>query len=191
MMSEIAQEQLAEKMFRKYGYLLTYDICTGLAEDIIELTARESGLKYRRPLLEWLHGKRVFTDIQCNGFSLLELALWLDRDCPNIPVAALLLMLEEDGGEYRAISAVAGEWCVADLRVIAGQICTVARKSGGTWFFMLEDTSSESLREYQTWQVLVLNPALTLQLAYEHPDGTAIFLEENGVYVIVPPGEDE
>lgn len=191
MMSEIVQEQLAEKMFRKYGYLLTSDICTGLAEDIIELSVRESGLKYRRPLLEWLHGKRVFTDIQCNGFSLLELALWLDGDCPNIPVAALLLMLEEDGGEYRAISAVAGEWCIADSRVIAGQMCTVAGKSDGTWFFMLEDTSPESLREYQTWQVLVLNPALTLQLAYEHPDGTAIFLDEDGVYVIVPPGGGE
>lgn len=191
MTGEIIQEQLAKKMFRKYSYLLTYDICTGLAEDIIDLSARENGLKYRRPLLEWLHGKRVFTDIQCNGFSLLELAVWLDEDCPNIPVASLLLMLEEDGGEYRAISAVAGEWCVADPKVIAGQICTVAGKSSGTWYFMLEDTSSEALREYQTWQVLVLNPALTLQLAYEHPDGTAIFLDENGVYVIVPPREDE
>lgn len=190
-MGEIGQEQLAERMFRKYNYILTYDICTGLAEDIIELASGKSGWKYRRPLLEWLHGKRAFTDIICNGFSLVELAAWLDRDSPNIPVAALLLMLEEEGGEYRAISAVAGEWCVADPRVIEGQICTTAGKNDGTWFFMLEDTSPEALREYQTWQVLALNPVLTIQVAYEHPDGTTMFLDEDGVYIIVPPKEDE
>jgi len=189
-MEEIVQEQFAERMFGKYGSILTYDICDGLAEDIIELADEESGQKYRRPLLEWLHGKRVFTDIECNGFSLVELAVWLDEECPNIPVASLLLMLEEEGGIYRAISAVAGEWCVADPRVIEGQVCTTIGKYNGTWFFMLEDTSPDALREYQTWQVLVLNPALTVQAAYEHPDGTTIFLDEDGVYVIVPPKED-
>lgn len=190
-MGEIGQEQLAERMFLKYGHILTYNICVGLAEDIIELASEESGKKYSRPLLEWLHGKRVFTEIECNGFSLVDVAVWLDADCPNIPIAALLLMLEEEGNEYRAISAVAGEWCVADPRVIEGQTCTAVRKDNDTWFFMLKDTSSEDLREYQTWQVLVLNPLLTIQVAYEHPDGTAIFLDEDGVYVIVPPKEDE
>lgn len=188
-MEEIGQEQLAERMFLKYSDILTYNICIGLAEDIIELASGESGKKYQRPLLEWLHGKRAFTDIECNGFLLVELATWLDENSPNIPIASLLLMLEEEGGEYRAISAVAGEWCVADPRIIEGQACTVAGRDCGTWFFMLENTSSEVLREYQTWQVLVLNPALTIQVAYEHPDGTTIFLDENGVYIIVPPKE--
>lgn len=189
-MGEIVQEKLANRLFHKYNYILTYQNCVDLAENVLKLVGEENGDKYQRPLLEWLHGKLAFTDIEYNGFFLVELATWLDKDCPNIPIATLLMILEEDGGEYRAISAVAGDWCVADPRIIEGHICTTIVKYGGTWSFMLEDTSPDTLREYQTWQVLVLNPLLTLQVAYEHPDGTTIFLDEDGVYVIVPPKED-
>lgn len=102
-MREIGQEQLAERMFRKYSYILTYDICFDLAEDILNLVNDQYEQKYLRPLLEWLYGRRFFTDVECNGFSLVELTVWLDENCPNIPIASLLLMLEENGAEYRGI----------------------------------------------------------------------------------------
>lgn len=189
-MGEIAQGKLADKMFLKYQYILTHQDCIDLAEDILNLVSEENGYKYQKPLLEWLHGKLLFTDIVYNGFSLVNLAKWLDADCPNIPIAALLLMLEEEGGKYRAISAVAGEWCVADPRIVQGEVCTTVGKYNGAWYFMLEDSSPDNLQEYQCWQVLLLNPALTIQVAYEHPDGTMMFLDENGVYTIVPPKGD-
>ena len=47
------------------------------------------------------------------------------------------------------------------------------------------ETNEEDLREYQKWQVLVLNPLLAPQFVYEHKDNTAICLQEDGSYLVV------
>lgn len=184
-MDEGMQARIARRLEENYSEILTGKDCQDLAEDIESVMGEE---RFRKPVIEWLHGKAECTEVEVNGFSLRETAKALNEERPNIPVAALLLYLEANQPDpYRAIAAVAGEVCVADRRLIEnGLPCSIAVRSEGEWFFFLEEEQgSEWLREYQLWQILLLNPRLTLQVAYEHPDGTALVLEEDGSYRII------
>jgi len=53
-----------------------------------------------------------------------------------------------------------------------GTLCLIIKKN-------------DDLRECQAWQVLLLNPKLILQVAYEHPNNTSLTLLEDGSYLIV------
>lgn len=183
-MDERLQTRIARRLEEDYSEILTGKDCRDLAEDIESVMEEE---RFRKPVIEWLNGKVECTEVVVNGFSLREVAEALNGGRPNIPIAALLLYLEANQPDpYRAIAAVAGEVCVADRRLIEDGIpCSIAVRSGGEWFFFLEEEQgSEWLREYQLWQILLLNPRLTLQIAYEHPDGTVLVLEEDGSYRI-------
>lgn len=183
-MDDMMQGRIARRLEEDYGELLTEKDCWDLAEDIGLVMEEE---RFKRPVTEWLNGKLEYTDVVVNGFSLVEVAHSLNEERPNIPVAALLLYLEENQPDpYRAIAAVAGQPCVADRRLIEdGLPCGFAVRSEEEWFFFLEEEqAAEWLREYQLWQILLLNPRLTLQTAYDHPDGTALVLQEDGSYLI-------
>lgn len=183
-MDEGLQARIARRLEEYYSEILTGRDCQDLAEDIVSVMEEE---QFRKPVIEWLNGKVECTEIEVNGFSMREIAEALNKERPNIPIATLLLYLEANQPDpYRAIAAVAGEVCAADRRLIEdGLPCSIAVRSEGEWFFFLEEEQGvEWLREYQLWQILLLNPRLTLQVAYEHPDGTALVLEEDGSYRI-------
>ena len=197
---EQIEKRISEKMQSYYSYILSKEDCDSLSEDIADTMEEQ---KYNRCIREWLNGKNVFTEIEVNGFSLKALAESLDEEHPNIPIAALLLCLEEnalDGGEaddsmedvperglYRGISGLAAEWCVADERVIiSGEPCSMAVYSEGKWFFFMDEQDSGLLRECQLWQILLLNPLLTFPLAASpYADNTAIVRQDDGSYLII------
>lgn len=176
--------RLVEKMYDKYSRYLSKRDCKDLTEDIINMVGRYG--EFKTPLLEWLNGKRGFTDVVVNGFSLLELAYSLDDIFPNIPVAILILGLEKDSSfVYHGLAAIAGDNCLANPRIILGERCEYAIYKDNIWSFMLKNQTVEELRMYQLWQVLLLNPGLIVQVAYDHKDETALILQENGSYLVL------
>ena len=82
--------KLIQKMFDSYRYCLEKDDCKDLSEDIVTIINETS--MFNTPLQEWINGKRIFTDVKVNGFSLVELAYRLDNDNPkkqrNIAITA-------------------------------------------------------------------------------------------------------
>ncbi len=184
------QTKLAEKMYQKYKNILDQHDCFDLAEDI--LLACSANADYAIPLREWLNGKTIFCDYVVHGFSLVDLAYRLDPKNPNIPVAILILFLEkQENNNYRGLSAIAEQICICDSVLLKGQPCKYAIKEEGEWYFLLSDQRNVQLKECQMWQVLLLNPLLILQVAYEHPDNTAIVLQDNGNYLIIYDADRE
>lgn len=178
------QPKLTEKMYQKYGKILKREDCYDLAEDI--LSACNEHKDYEVSLKEWMNGKKFFRDYMVHDFSLVELASRLDSTHPNIPVAILILYLEEqENSEYRGLPAIAERKCVCDIELLNGQPCKYAIKKDNIWYFFLTDKKDANLKECQMWQILLLNPKLILQSAYDHPDNTALILQEDGGYLIV------
>lgn len=176
-------ERISKQLEKDCGRLLSERDCMDLAEDVCLVMELN---KFRRPVVEWLNGKMQFTDVIVNGFSLVQVASALNQRRPNIPVAALLLYLEETKPDpFRAISAVAHQPCAADQGVLEGKPCAFAVRADEKWFFFSDGQCANRLRECQMWQILLLNPRLTLQIGYEHPNGTALILQEDGSYLIV------
>ena len=179
----ISVSKLIEKMYDKYSYCLDKKDCKDLAEDIMNIV--DNSDDFMTPLQEWINGKSFYTDIVVNGFSLVELASRLDNSSPNIPIAILILWLEnENDMVYHGLAAVADYVCVANPKIVLGTKCEYAVYSDGTWYFMLSDQNDDELREYQAWQILLLNPTLILQVAYEHKNNTALILQDDDSYLI-------
>ena len=177
-------KKLIEKMYDSYSNILNKTDCIDLSEDIV--TAINENSMFVTPLQEWLNGKKVFTDIQVNGFSLVNLAKRLNNINPNIPIAILILWLEsKENVVYHGLAAVADYYCLANPRIILGEGCKYAIFTDEIWHFMLDNQDSIELKEYQAWQILLLNPTLILQVAYEHPNNTALVLQNDGSYLIV------
>ena len=82
------------------------------------------------------------------------------------------------------VAKVADYVCVANPKIVLGTKCEYAVYSDGTWYFMLSDQNDDELREYQAWQILLLNPTLILQVAYEHKNNTALILQDDDSYLI-------
>lgn len=179
----IDRVKLVSKMFEKYGHILKLEDCEDLADDIIDVT--NSSNEFYAPLLEWLSGSHTFSDVIINDFPLDELAFKLDNVNPNIPVAILILWMSgQDNVFFHGLPAIASIPCIANPEIILGSQCKYAIFSGNKWFFMLDDQGSNNLKEYQTWQVLLLNPNLIPQVAYEHENNTALILQDDGSYLI-------
>ena len=179
-MDERLQTRIARRLEEDYSEILTGKDCRDLAEDIESVMEEE---RFRKPVIEWLNGKVECTEVVVNGFPLREVAEALNGGRPNSPSAALLLYLEANQPDpYRAIAAVAGEVCVADRRLIEDGIpCSIAVRSGGEWFFFLEEEQgSEWLRQYQLWQILLWSRSLTLQISIAHPEGRDLVPERDG-----------
>ena len=178
------EKEIIEKMYDYYNWLLSKKDCEDLTEDIMEAIKEE---KYNKLIKEWLNDEQEYTDIEVNGFSLVEIADNLDKKEPNIPVAILLCYLAENNSpEYQCILPIASEVCLADYKLIEeGKVCQTAILKDGDWYLFSDETNEEDLREYQKWQVLVLNPLLAPQFVYEHKDNTAICLQEDGSYLVV------
>lgn len=179
----INKNKLIERMFDKYNYCLKKIDCEDLSDDLISIV-NESNI-FLTPLQEWINGKRVFTDVRINDFSLVELAFKLDSTNPNIPIAVLVLWLEsQENAAYHGLAAVAEYDCVANPQIILWAKCEVAIFSDEKWFFMLNDQEDDELKKYQAWQILLLNPTLIIQVAYEHPNNTSLILQNDGSYLI-------
>lgn len=178
------QKKLAEKMHQKYKYILDWDDCFDLAEDILSACAVNAD--YAVPLKEWMNGKTFFHDYEVHDFPLVDLAYRLDQKNPNIPISILILSLEkQEGSNYRGLPAIAEQICVCDPILLKGQLCKYAIKEEGDWYFLLTNQKDVKLKKCQMWQVLLLNPYLILQVAYDHPDNTAIVLQDDGSYLII------
>ena len=178
------QRKLAEKMYQKYKNLMDQDGCFELAEDILWACANNTS--YAVSLKEWLNGKTFFHDYEVHDFSLVDLAYRLDPQNPNIPVSILILSLErQEESSYRGLPAVADQMCVCDIALLKGQLCKYAIKEAGNWYFLLKNKTDLQLKKCQMWQVLLLNPHLILPIAYDHPDNTAIVLQDDGSYLII------
>lgn len=185
----INTNKMIEKLYDAYNYCLEKKDCQDLADDIIKIV-NESGF-FAKPLQEWINGKKEFTDMIVNGFSLVELASRLDKNCPNIPVSILILWLEsQENMIYHGLAAIADYLCVANPKIVIGFKCEYALYKDELWYFMLSNQNDIELKEYQVWQILLLNPSLILQVAYEHPNNTALILQDDGSYLIVRDGED-
>jgi len=181
--------KLIENMYELYGYCLTKNDCIDLSKDIYNIMIEKN--KFMIPLNEWLNGKKCFTDVVVNGFSLVDLASRLDSTNPNIPVAILILWLEsQDNVFYHGLSAVADYKCFANPNIILGTKCKYAVFFNDEWYFMLDGQKNEELKEYQAWQILLLNPTLIVQVAYEHSDNTVLILQDDGSYLISVYEED-
>ena len=183
------EKEIIEKMYSYYNWLLSKKDCEDLAEDIMGAIKEE---KYSIILNEWLNDIPNYSDIEINGFSLVEIAENLDEENPNIPIAILLCYLAENNSpEYQCILPIASKICLADYKLIEqGKVCQTAIFKDGDWYLFSDETSSDDLREYQNWQVLVLNPLLAPQLVYEHKNNTAICLQEDGSYLITENNDD-
>lgn len=179
------EDEIAKKMYLYYNELLSEKDCKDLAEDIIEATKEE---KYNKLINEWLNDEENYSDISIKGFSLLEVARKLDNVHPNIPIAVLLGYLAETNSiEFQVILSIASNICIADYKLIEnGLTCEKAVLNDGNWFLFSNNTTSDSLIECQMWQVLILNPLLAPQLSYKHNNNTAILLQDDGSYLIVP-----
>lgn len=176
-------DKLIYKMFDNYNFYLNKNDCEDLAEDILSIANTSD--EFALPLQEWLNGKRTFTDVVVNDFSLVELASRLDEAHPNIPVAILILWLEsQEDKVHHGLAAVADLVCVANPQIVLGTRCEYAIYSDDVWYFMLSDQKQDELREYQAWQILLLNPEMIIQVAYEHPNNTSLILQEDGSYLI-------
>ena len=178
------RKKIAEKMYCYYNLFLSKRDCEDLADNIIEIINTK---KYNIILNEWLSNSSNYTDIQINGFSLVQIAKELDQNYPNIPIAILLCYLAENNtSEYQCILPIAGEICLADYKLVEnGKVCQTAIFTDGDWYLFSEDTNTDDLREYQKWQILILNPLLAPQIAYKHKNNTAICLQDNGRYLII------
>ena len=175
--------KLIEKMYDYYHYCLEKKDCQDLAEDILNITNETS--MFNITLQEWINGKRTFTDVEVNGFSLVELAYRLDNKNPNIPIATIILWLEnKEDLSYHGLAAVAEYYCLVNPQIILGEQCKYAVYKDEIWYFMLDNQKSDELKECQAWQVLLLNPRLILQVAYEQPNNTSLTLLEDGSYLI-------
>ena len=183
------EKEIIEKMYDYYNWLLSKKDCEDLAEDIMEAIKEE---KYYKLINEWLNNNQDFTDIEVNGFSLVEIAEKIDEKNPNIPIAILLCYLaESDSQEYQCILPIASEICLADYKLIEnGKVCQTAILKDGDWYLFSDETNVDDLREYQKWQVLILNPLLALQLVYEHKNNTVICLQEDGSYLITENNDE-
>lgn len=178
------EEKIAEKMYNYYKLFLSKIDCEDLSEDIMELITEE---KYNIILNEWLNDSPDYTDVEVRGFSLVEIAKELDHEHPNIPIAILLFHLtEQNSPEYQCILPIASEICLADYKLVEnGELCKTAIFKDGSWYLFSDNTNAEDLKEYQNWQILILNPLLAPQIAYEHKNNTVICLQEDGGYLIV------
>lgn len=133
---EANKTKLIEKMYDKFNYCLEKDDCKDLADGISNIVNESND--FSAPLQEWLNGKKVFTDVIINDFSLIKLASGLDSNNPNIPVAILILWLEsQDNTVYHGLVAVANYICVANPRIILGTQCKYTAFSDGKWYFVL------------------------------------------------------
>lgn len=181
------KKRIAEKMYIYYNLLLSKKDCEDLAEDLIEVIKNE---RYNIILNEWLTDSINYTDIEIKGFSLVEIAKELDQTHPNIPIAILLCYLTENNTpEYQCILPIASEMCLADYKLVEkGKKCQTAIFKDGYWYLFSDDTSANDLREYQNWQILILNPLLAPHIAYEYKDNTAICLQDDGRYLIIENG---
>lgn len=183
------EKEIAKKMYLHYNSLLSEKDCKDLAEDIMESMKEK---KYNKLLDEWLNDSQTYTDIKVRGFSLVEIAKKLDKNHPNIPIAVLLCYLTENNSlEYQCILPIASEKCLGDYKLVEdGKVCQTAIFKDENWFLFSDDTKSDDLREYQKWQILILNPLLAPQLAYEHKNNTAIYLQNDGRYLITEIDEE-
>lgn len=183
------EKEIIEKMYNYYNWLLSKKDCEDLVEDIMDAIKKE---KYSKLIKEWLNDEQEYTDIEVNGFSLVGIAEGLDEENSNIPIAILLCYLaESDSPEYQCILPIASEICLADYKLIEeGKVCQTAILKDGEWYLFSDETNAEDLREYQKWQVLVLNPLLAPQFIYEHKNNTAICLQEDGSYLVVENDDD-
>ncbi len=179
------ENRIAKKMYLYYNELLSESDCKDLAEDITKATKEE---KYNKLINEWLNDGENYTDISIKGFSLVEVAKKLDDVHPNIPIAVLLGYLAETNSiEFQVLLSIASNKCIADYKLIEnGLACEKAILNDGNWFLFSNNTTSDDLIECQMWQVLILNPLLAPQLSYEHNNNTAICLQDDGSYLIVP-----
>lgn len=196
-MSPAMRKEMSVKMREKYGYYLTEEDCKDLVEDIVEIT--EGNTVFATPLMEWLHGKSTFTDVEVNGFSLTELAWRLNEDCPNIPVAVLILGLEAmKDNTFHGLPAIADIPCLADPRLFVDRmceraVCSVERDGGeydNHWMFLSMDAEDDELVNCQAWQVLLLNPRLIIHVGIQHEESVELFLQTDDSYLVIL-GEEE
>lgn len=179
----VSQEKLVERMYSKYKYALDMEDCYDIAEDILQ--ACEENPLLMISLKEWMNGKTRFRDYIVNGFSLVDLAYRLDEKTPNVPVAILIIYLEETADtEYRALTVIAHQNCVCDKHLLKGELCKFAIRDDDVWYFLNIDQKVDDLRECQMWQVLLLNPRLIIQMTYEYDNGTTLILQEDNSYLI-------
>lgn len=179
------ENEIAKKMYLYYHELLSERDVKDLAEDIIEATKEE---KYSRLINEWLNDEKNYSDVLVKGFSLVDVARKLNDVHPNIPIAVLLGYLAETNSiEFQVILSIASNKCIADYKLIEnGLVCEKAILNDGNWFLFSNNTTRDDLIECQMWQILILNPLLAPQLSYEHNNNTAILLQNDGNYLIVP-----
>ena len=183
------EQEIAKKMYEYYSWILSQKDCEDLAEDIMEAIKEE---KYYKLINEWLYDSKYYTDIEVKGFSFVRIAETLDEENPNIPIAILLCYLAAGNSqEYQCILSIASEVCIADYKLIEnGKICQTAILKDGDWYLFSDETNADDLREYQKWQVLILNPLLAPQLVYDHKNNTAICLQPDGRYLIVENNDE-
>ena len=131
------EKEIIEKMYDYYKLILSNKDCEDLTEDIMEAIQEE---KYNKLIKEWLNDEQEYTDIEVNGFSLVEIAKKLDEENPNIPIAILLCYLaESDSPEYQCILPIASEICLADYKLIEeGKVCKTAILKDGDWYLLLK-----------------------------------------------------
>ena len=180
-------DEIAIKMLEYYGNILSKDDCEALALDVRDVMEKIPEL--RCGVREWLNGKTHYVDYNVNGFQLEALGRQLDAVHPNIPVAALLLYLEgmpdsEDGfNPYRGLAAVASKSCFADTCVITdGLPCRMAIFEADQWSFFLNTDHPLTMKRYQLWQILLLNPSLIIPTAIESEGKMAAVLRKDGGY---------
>ena len=176
-------DSLSSKLYDNYSSFLSVKDCIDLSSDIMEIV--KDSPKYSLLLNSWLSGDSIEDDVIVNHFSLIELATKLNPDIPNIPVAIYILWLEEKSDElYHGLASVASQRCVANPRIVTGEPCKYAILSDKTWYFMLDNQSEEEMKEYQAWQVLLLNPRLIIQIVFDYENNTVISLQDDGSYVV-------
>ena len=192
-----------------YGNLYSEESIEMLLRDIDSLMDSES--KYRKSIKEWMNGKSEITDVTLETLETLELkkgsydeeqefeewslcaiAKTLDERHPNIPVAALLLSLyEEYPVTLSEIIPIASIPCYADERIVLSDnpVCDIASldQEAEEWFFLMTDTESAQVHEYQMWQVLTQVASLAPIICMNHELGTCVEMWEDGCYHIIPP----
>ncbi len=196
-MNEDEKKELKIILEEHYGEYMSPSYCEGLCVEIDALL----GTKYRRPIKEWINGYTKISDvlvpkIEDGEWSLNEIASRLDEMYPNVPAAALLLFLfEENPNLLSMIIPIAEEECFADeiFVNVDDERCTTAilDKKIKCWTFLAQNTSSEQMKKYQMWQVLLNIPELVPIITYDHILGTNIEMWDDGMYHILAPSEED
>ncbi len=197
-MSNIQKQEVQQMLRERYPYFGD-DVCEWLAEEVLRLERVEL---LKAPVREWLNQYTEFTDVTIStldgesSWSLVEIAVELDEDDPDIPVAALLFNLYEEAPViFSAIFPICGEMCAADYRLFQENspqlLGLILDEQTEEWTFVAENSKPEWMQEYQIWLPLLSFPSLAPLLVMDHELGTAIQQEEDGVWYVVPPESED